>query len=252
MLQALKTAREQGHRIFINTGRGKACIPDQILALPLDGIVSGCGCTVTVDGKDVYSVCPRLSVVHSYLTEIFERGQRCFLEGENRLFRINCPEEDVLTDPNFAEYCAIARLDFSRWQPLTHAGQIFDWPDARLPKLNIVGKFTEDDLAHFVPHYDGVVNEYQIEVYTKGNNKATGMRYVMEHYFPGYQSVAIGDSVNDTDMLAAADLSIAMGNAPDRIKALCDKVTENCDEDGMGKAVLRLCEETTYNNGGKL
>lgn len=241
-ISALERARKNGCKIFINTGRGKACIPEQILSLPLDGIVSGCGCTVTVGGEDVYSDCPPISVIKNYLDGIARRGGHCFLEGERHLFRYNCKKEYELTDSAYGKYCRDARLDYSMWKELHSPEELLDYPDARIPKLNLAGTHTEEELALFTAHYDGVLDPTKCEMYTKGNSKATGMRLVMEKYFPGYESVAIGDGVNDTEMLMAADISVAMGNAPQSLKSICTLVTDTCDNDGMGKAVLTLSE----------
>jgi len=44
-------------------------------------------------------------------------------------------------------------------------------------------------------------------------------------------------------MLETADISVAMGNASDSIKGICTVVTDTCDNDGMGKAILKLIEK---------
>ncbi|WP_281254485.1 Cof-type HAD-IIB family hydrolase [Paenibacillus rigui] len=45
--------------------------------------------------------------------------------------------------------------------------------------------------------------------------------------------IAIGDNYNDADMLQYAGLGVAMGNAPDEVKAQADEVTGSNDEDGL-------------------
>ena len=242
-IRALKQAKDSGCRIFINTGRGLRCVPKEITQLPLDGIVSGCGCTISIAEKIVYSDCPDTAAVFQYISGIFQRKEKCFLEGENCLFRINCFPEDIHTDPSLRVYCKLARLDFSLWTPLFSAQELLSYPDARIPKLNLIGAYAPDELKRYQTHYDGVVDGVKCEMYTRGNSKATGMHYVMEHYFPGYESVAIGDSVNDIDMMREADISVAMGNASEEIKRLCTLTTDTCDNDGMGKAIIELCKE---------
>jgi len=49
--------------------------------------------------------------------------------------------------------------------------------------------------------------------------------------------IAVGDGYNDISMLKYAGLGVAMGNAPDDIKALCGHVTSTNDEEGVA-AVL--------------
>ena len=52
--------------------------------------------------------------------------------------------------------------------------------------------------------------------------------------------MAVGDSDNDVDMLEAAGLAVAMGNAVPRARAAAGVVTDDCDHDGVGRAVERL------------
>ena len=54
------------------------------------------------------------------------------------------------------------------------------------------------------------------------------------------ETAAIGDSDNDLAMLRAVGCPVAMGNAPDRVKAVCALVTDSSDEDGAAKAIKRL------------
>ena len=48
---------------------------------------------------------------------------------------------------------------------------------------------------------------------------------------------ALGDQFNDVPMLERAGLSIAMGNAPDPVKARADHVTTANDADGVAHAI---------------
>lgn len=50
-------------------------------------------------------------------------------------------------------------------------------------------------------------------------------------------TAAIGDQANDLPMLARAGLSIAMGNAPDAVKAKAHATTRANDEDGVAHAI---------------
>lgn len=52
--------------------------------------------------------------------------------------------------------------------------------------------------------------------------------------------MAIGDSNNDLPMLKAAGKSIAMGNATDEIKSVCDFQTGFCENDGFAEAVYKF------------
>lgn len=51
------------------------------------------------------------------------------------------------------------------------------------------------------------------------------------------ETMAIGDSFNDLDMLEAAGTSVAMGNAEPEIKETADLITKTNDEDGVAWAI---------------
>lgn len=52
--------------------------------------------------------------------------------------------------------------------------------------------------------------------------------------------IAIGDGHNDVPLMEAAELKIAMGNAPDEVKAIADHVTVALADDGVAAAINRF------------
>ena len=56
---------------------------------------------------------------------------------------------------------------------------------------------------------------------------------------PVENTLALGDSGNDESMLKKAGIGVAMGNAPDFIKAIADAVSETNDRDGAAIAIER-------------
>lgn len=52
--------------------------------------------------------------------------------------------------------------------------------------------------------------------------------------------IAFGDNHNDISMLEAAGMGVAMGNADDSVKSRANMVTDNCDRDGIAKALKIL------------
>ncbi|MDN5789453.1 MAG: HAD hydrolase family protein [Micrococcales bacterium] len=55
-------------------------------------------------------------------------------------------------------------------------------------------------------------------------------------------TVAVGDQRNDLEMLYWAAWGVAMGNAPDEVKAIADEVTLDIDEDGLVPILDALAE----------
>ncbi|NWJ53336.1 MAG: HAD hydrolase family protein, partial [Bacteroidetes bacterium] len=61
-----------------------------------------------------------------------------------------------------------------------------------------------------------------------------------EHYGIALsETLAIGDSPNDLDMLKAAGLGVAMGNAAAEVKALAGAIVSTNEEDGVAEALDR-------------
>ena len=77
-----------------------------------------------------------------------------------------------------------------------------------------------------------------LEFSPKGITKATGFNYLCKHLgIDPKDTVAIGDAPNDREILQAAGLGIAMGNAADEIKATADDVTLTNKDNGVLAAI---------------
>ena len=51
--EAIKQARKNGHKVFINTGRVYVNVDDKILEPGFDGVVSGCGTIFCLYGNSI-------------------------------------------------------------------------------------------------------------------------------------------------------------------------------------------------------
>lgn len=78
------------------------------------------------------------------------------------------------------------------------------------------------------------------EISPKGAGKDDGLRALCGYLgLPVERSMAVGDGMNDIELMEAAGFSVAMGNAVDAVRRVADAVTDDCDHDGAAKAVLR-------------
>ena len=67
--------------------------------------------------------------------------------------------------------------------------------------------------------------------------KAYGLELLLEHWgIRREESAAIGDSMNDFEMIQAAGIGIAMGNGIPALKEAADYVTSDISEDGLKNA----------------
>ena len=76
------------------------------------------------------------------------------------------------------------------------------------------------------------------EIINTGVSKAAGIRKLAERLHISIDdTMAIGDAENDLPMLKAAGHSVAMGNAVEAVKAVCDYETGTCEQDGWASAI---------------
>lgn len=77
-----------------------------------------------------------------------------------------------------------------------------------------------------------------VDVTAAGVSKATALESIrVELGVALSRTVAIGDGENDLEMLRWAATSIAMGHAPESVRAAADRVTGTVDQDGAASAL---------------
>ena len=69
-----------------------------------------------------------------------------------------------------------------------------------------------------------------------GIGKSRGMRVLCDILdIKTEEVIAIGDEMNDIDMLEEAGLGVAMGNASDKVKEYADEIADTVENDGAAK-----------------
>lgn len=91
------------------------------------------------------------------------------------------------------------------------------------------------------PFFQAVSGGFDGLEFTATNvNKASAFQFLHRHLqLDPHSSIAIGDSENDLALLQMASLGIAMGNSETVLKKAADVLTDNCEHDGVGKAIYR-------------
>ena len=79
-----------------------------------------------------------------------------------------------------------------------------------------------------------------LEASPAGITKASGLKELCKLLnIPLAATVAVGDAPNDLEILQAAGLSAAMGNADDSIKEICDVIVSDNDHNGVLEVIKR-------------
>jgi Cof subfamily protein (haloacid dehalogenase superfamily) len=85
-----------------------------------------------------------------------------------------------------------------------------------------------------------------VEMLNPAVDKGVALRLVADGFgIPMDRVMAIGDSYNDLPLLRAAGFAVAMGSAPDELKAEADAVVGDVEHDGVAEAIERFVLHTT-------
>ena len=233
VLNTLKFARNQGHFVYINTGRAPSYFNDLIRSLPVDGYVCGCG---TYGLKKSGEVLFQYTYPNGAVEKLLERFSApddpgIVAEGVKRIFRYRnsywVPEKDWVLGETLEDF-----KEYLKHDCVVKASICQDVDPSILPEL-------EQDFR--VIHHP---TEHYTECCIKTCSKAEGMKRIMElHGLDLSRSVAIGDSENDLDMIRAAGIGVVMGQARDEIKRYADRVTDSITEDGAATAIEHIIAE---------
>lgn len=80
-----------------------------------------------------------------------------------------------------------------------------------------------------------------LDIAPDGVSKASGLEAVRRRLrVDPSRTVAVGDQRNDVEMLEWAACGVAMGNAPEQVRAVADLVTEHVDHDGLADVLAAL------------
>jgi len=82
-----------------------------------------------------------------------------------------------------------------------------------------------------------------LDINPEGVSKASALEMVRRRLqVEPSHTIACGDQRNDLEMLHWAAWGVAMGNAPDEVKAVADEVTGHVDEDGLVPIIEAITE----------
>ena len=82
---------------------------------------------------------------------------------------------------------------------------------------------------------------YYLDITNKDANKGAVLDYLSAHLgVPAGEIATIGDQPTDLPMLVKSGFAIAMGNAPDEVKAKAAAVTDSYNDEGFAKAMERF------------
>lgn len=244
--EAILSAKSKGHKIFLSTGRPYADIDQEILNLPLDGMIISCGAVVYVENKLIYCTTYPQKELVSLIQFMLDNNIGFSLDGihKNHLTEeaFNCLSGLILKNNEDSELsrAMMAKNNCFPFEEMKKEDL------KKVVKISIFTKNKEaceklfqkipDSLTGFM-YKNNHLRLYNGEISIKGITKGTGLQKITSYLNKAINdTIAIGDSLNDLDILKIAGLSICMGNGADECKKAADFVTKDISDDGLAYA----------------
>ena len=234
VLPAMEAVHRNGHRLIINTGRTLCNLDHRLDSFPLDGWIMGCGTRILYHGETLQSM--------EYSPEETLRLRQIFLDLEIPVVW-EC-DMGMYFDPKGATHKAIPGFrdwaekhgicrDITEGDREFRAVKMFCFTDGeqivRLKERTAAAGMPYTAISRWPGGWEVVPCRY---------SKGTGIDLLREKLGADLQDCfAFGDSSNDLTMFEHVGNSIAMGNAPEDVKAACSYVTDLPERDGIAKAM---------------
>lgn len=240
---AIRQAREAGIKVVLATGRiaSEAAIFAQEAGADAEMIVAGGAAIADArTGKNVYSESMPPDVCADVLTCVQQAGMRAMLYVEELLYSRPCFVQDWVRDGGRAEGAEARHVTVDN-----PAAEVRE-KGLRVNKIFVGGEPAAlRALAQTLRRFSGVhvtsSGADNIEIMPQGANKGAMLRRLANDLGIDIgQTMAIGDSDNDRDMLAAAGTAVLMANGDAALRPLADHVTADNDHDGVAHAIYEI------------
>lgn len=255
-IDAVRTARHNGHLVYLSTGRASVEIFPAIRDIGFDGAISSGGGFAEIGDELVIERTMPAAAVARMVSFYEESGYDFYLQSFDELY----PSPGVRD--RFASYYAIdrVRVRASGAAPdsVTAADEnpaLKAFADVRLYSFTGIAKsvFLADDLRAYDRVSEALSGDFHVitgtiphmgpgsgEVTLGGVNKGSTILQLLDRLGLDPESaIGIGDSSNDIEMLQVCGVGVAMGNATDAVKAQADEVTTSVLDDGVWNAFRR-------------
>ena len=250
-VNALKKAQENGHKIFLNTGRSLAEISPAFDQFNFDGYVCAAGSYIKIGDQVILNKIISEKDV-SYLIEIMDSiGLGYGLEGEEFTFfsdevylgyvsRMKEAFEKGSCQPNY-KYEPIQFMIQPEFVKNAHE---YSKNPIAINKLLLYAK----DINHLKELENKLERDFHIinygtfgELLNYGVNKGTGIVEVIKYYGASLEdTISFGDSLNDLEMLQISNVGVAMENASVEVKEISDMIAGHINKDGLANAMKDL------------
>ncbi len=245
-LAAIRRARENGHKIFLCSGRNPAMLAP-LMKYQFEGAVAGAGGYVFAGDKILYD-CPMER-------DDFETAMR--LLKENGVFRTIEAKEGSWCDDGMGEFLqqvSGGNSELMRWRKaleedlgIRPMGEYKGAPVYKIVFMCRESSQLDPAKKALEERYNFVVQDMRGadclngEMINRQYDKGKGVRIVAEALGFGLEdTIGFGDSMNDLEMIETVGYSVCMDNGSPRLKEISDLVCPAVDQDGLAFAFEKL------------
>lgn len=233
-VKTINKLRKDGHKVYIATGRSLFSAKEVMKDLEFDGYLCSCGAYFQV-GDEVL------------IDEALKLEDLEFIKKSAKKYHValmfECKECNFV-DETWQEELKKYRdkSDLRYWVDLSKYDETPVYKISfKADNANDFLNFENEIKAHYEICYGVNPEDFFGEISKLNNSKGSVIKKLIKLGYLKYEeSIAIGDSPNDIEMLKQASVGIAMGNARDKIKAYGDFITSDVREDGFYKAFYKL------------
>ena len=249
-IHAIKKAKDKGHEVILSTGRSYADLEPHYFDLDCDGFILGCGGHIIYKNNTICTRTMSKDVVFQ-LVDFMENHHVGFsLEGVDKIYLFGYALDMYRIWLNrYADTMNMSNEEFYDYLSKRHAypiDMISDEDYSKILKISFFAKEKEmmesfiqeldDSLFGYFDNMSKVF--YTGEIYMREVNKASGMDILLGYInHPLSHTIALGDSLNDLEMVKHASIGVAMGNAQEELKKHANFITKNINEDGFEYAL---------------
>ncbi|MDT0181957.1 Cof-type HAD-IIB family hydrolase [Microbacterium sp. ARD31] len=255
-ITAIRTARENGHLVYLCTGRAAGDIHERVREIGYDGAITNGG-AYAVRGDELLFADPmpredtdRLIAyfeaedidyflqsneavyasegVGAMLDEYFAERRKRHLEDARRL-----GQTDAVDPKPIVTYRPVGEADLDAIAKTTFISKRSDSVDKAQADLG--------ERFHVIPGSIPLPGGSNGEIGLAGTNKGSAIVRVLDILgLDAADAIGIGDSWNDAEMFDVVGTPVAMGNADPALKERAGNVTTDVLDDGVWNAFVKL------------
>lgn len=246
--ESLRRAKEKGFHIVIATGRGYSAFPKGILELPeIRYVITSNGAHIVDLQKQetIYSNLLTRKAVEDALPWIADHEVMKEVFFDHKVYADKHCMADLLSYGISSEKSR--KYVLATRKPVDDTVALIREHAEKLENINLIFLDTDKRMRYWEELRQNkgltVVSSmpFNIELGGETTSKASALKALAAKLGLGHDNImSFGDSSNDTEMIAASQIGIAMGNAVDELKEIADYITDTNVRDGVAVALSKL------------